>query len=163
MRATRVLRLISGIALLMCFLLAITSRWYRTYFGFALLGSGNVEIWAEEGGLSVIWYSASDEDGHPIPYEGSHGLAVFYHPIFWDEYLTLDMAYYDYGTHSLTQIPFLLLTIVGAGLFGGSCVLARILRNRIAFPACQRCGYNLTGNVSGRCPECGNPLVSGRH
>lgn len=23
---------------------------------------------------------------------------------------------------------------------------------------CQRCGYNLTGNVSGKCPECGKPI-----
>jgi hypothetical protein len=23
---------------------------------------------------------------------------------------------------------------------------------------CQACGYDLTGNVSGRCPECGRPL-----
>ncbi|HPM24330.1 MAG TPA: hypothetical protein PLP66_10530 [Phycisphaerae bacterium] len=23
---------------------------------------------------------------------------------------------------------------------------------------CARCGYDLTGNVSGRCPECGTPL-----
>ncbi len=23
---------------------------------------------------------------------------------------------------------------------------------------CQKCGYNLTGNVSGRCPECGTPV-----
>ena len=22
---------------------------------------------------------------------------------------------------------------------------------------CRKCGYNLTGNVSGRCPECGTP------
>jgi hypothetical protein len=22
---------------------------------------------------------------------------------------------------------------------------------------CRKCGYNLTGNVSGRCPECGAP------
>ena len=26
---------------------------------------------------------------------------------------------------------------------------------------CQKCGYNLTGNVSGRCPECGTPVKSG--
>ncbi|MBK9118403.1 MAG: hypothetical protein IPM18_02215 [Phycisphaerales bacterium] len=25
---------------------------------------------------------------------------------------------------------------------------------------CQACGYDLTGNVSGRCPECGTPLSS---
>lgn len=24
---------------------------------------------------------------------------------------------------------------------------------------CQRCGYDLTGNVSGRCPECGTPIA----
>ncbi len=23
---------------------------------------------------------------------------------------------------------------------------------------CQNCGYDLTGNVSGRCPECGTPV-----
>jgi hypothetical protein len=23
---------------------------------------------------------------------------------------------------------------------------------------CQTCGYNLTGNTSGRCPECGQPV-----
>jgi hypothetical protein len=29
--------------------------------------------------------------------------------------------------------------------------------DRQRFPAghCRKCGYNLTGNVSGRCPECG--------
>ncbi len=27
---------------------------------------------------------------------------------------------------------------------------------------CQKCGYNLTGNVSGRCPECGTPIKPGR-
>ena len=31
------------------------------------------------------------------------------------------------------------------------------------FPAghCQKCGYDLTGNVSGRCPECGSSLSDG--
>ena len=24
---------------------------------------------------------------------------------------------------------------------------------------CQNCGYNLTGNVSGRCPECGEHVA----
>jgi predicted Zn-ribbon and HTH transcriptional regulator len=24
--------------------------------------------------------------------------------------------------------------------------------------ACQKCGYDLTGNVSGRCPECGEAV-----
>ena len=28
-------------------------------------------------------------------------------------------------------------------------------RRRIPPGHCQKCGYNLTGNTSGRCPECG--------
>jgi hypothetical protein len=28
-------------------------------------------------------------------------------------------------------------------------------RRRIPSGHCRRCGYNLTGNISGRCPECG--------
>ncbi len=30
-------------------------------------------------------------------------------------------------------------------------------RRRIPPGHCRKCGYNLTGNVSGKCPECGNP------
>jgi hypothetical protein len=31
-------------------------------------------------------------------------------------------------------------------------------RRRIPLGHCQKCGYNLTGNVSGICPECGQKL-----
>jgi len=27
---------------------------------------------------------------------------------------------------------------------------------------CERCGYNLTGNISGRCPECGRRITPSR-
>jgi hypothetical protein len=29
-----------------------------------------------------------------------------------------------------------------------------------SFPRCPRCSYNLTGNLSGVCPECGTPAVA---
>jgi len=32
------------------------------------------------------------------------------------------------------------------------------LDRRIPTGHCQKCGYNLTGNVSGVCPECGTPI-----
>lgn len=34
------------------------------------------------------------------------------------------------------------------------------LSDRRRYPAghCTKCGYNLTGNVSGRCPECGTTI-----
>ena len=33
-------------------------------------------------------------------------------------------------------------------------------RARIATQLCVACGYNLTGNTSGTCPECGKPVPS---
>ena len=29
---------------------------------------------------------------------------------------------------------------------------------RLEYPKCRECGYNLTGNVSGVCPECGTEI-----
>jgi hypothetical protein len=37
-------------------------------------------------------------------------------------------------------------------------VFPRVIRSRFPPGHCQTCGYNLTGNTSGRCPECGQPL-----
>ncbi len=33
------------------------------------------------------------------------------------------------------------------------------LREHFAVPRCESCGYNLTGNVSGVCAECGSPIA----
>jgi len=43
-------------------------------------------------------------------------------------------------------------------------VAIRYVRSRRRRPpeACKRCGYNLTGNVSGICPECGTPIGNGQ-
>jgi hypothetical protein len=38
--------------------------------------------------------------------------------------------------------------------------LCQILRPRYRAGGCAACGYNLTGNVSGICPECGTAVVS---
>ncbi len=48
-------------------------------------------------------------------------------------------------------IPFTLAMV--------STALLWLLDRRRAKPGhCGRCGYSLTGNVSGRCPECGTPV-----
>ena len=50
------------------------------------------------------------------------------------------------------------------GIYGGvfATRFKRDWPHRRRFPIgfCEYCGYNLTGNVSGRCPECGNRIIS---
>ena len=38
-----------------------------------------------------------------------------------------------------------------------TAILWMLDRRRIPAGHCRKCGYDLTGNVSGRCPECGTP------
>jgi len=61
-------------------------------------------------------------------------------------------------THSLRQgfslpiwVPFVMFAIPTAFLW------YRDRRRRVLPGHCQRCGYDLTKNESGRCPECGVP------
>ena len=59
------------------------------------------------------------------------------------------------------SLGVLLLPIVGLLLAGSFASTIRRIRRwqRICF--CRGCGYNLTGNVSGICPECGSMLDAG--
>jgi hypothetical protein len=48
-------------------------------------------------------------------------------------------------------IPFLIVAVPTACLWW-------IDLRRLPVGCCQRCGYNLAGNISGVCPECGTPI-----
>ncbi len=39
-------------------------------------------------------------------------------------------------------------------------VLSQLRRTRLPFNACRNCDYNLTGNITGVCPECGETTAS---
>jgi hypothetical protein len=54
-------------------------------------------------------------------------------------------------------LPFWVACLAGAAVWGISVVGDR---RQLVVGHC-RCGYDLTGNVSGRCPECGRALDSG--
>lgn len=41
----------------------------------------------------------------------------------------------------------------------GAHAMVALHRQKETIGRCQVCDYNLTGNVSGKCPECGTPIV----
>ena len=56
------------------------------------------------------------------------------------------------------MVPLWLAAIIAGGLMWLSwLVVPRVIRRhlRLAEGLCISCGYDLTGNVSGMCPECG--------
>lgn len=61
--------------------------------------------------------------------------------------------------------PWATLCYVALSLFQGlilSCALllqTRAWRRRVRRGVCLRCGYDLTGNISGVCPECGTRVL----
>jgi len=83
-------------------------------------------------------------------------------PFTWNE-LLMNMGADQFVRAFLEPVLGL---FVGVGLFLGSHSLVRIwsrlryagLRDKLGI--CLHCGYDLTGNVSGVCPECGTPRES---
>ena len=68
------------------------------------------------------------------------------------------IGYHHYHVRELT-VPFWFLTAVLAA--GPMYVMARAILRRHQgrrTGLCRGCGYNLTGNLSGICPECGRPV-----
>lgn len=52
-----------------------------------------------------------------------------------------------------TSVPLLI-----AVAFFSQRLVQRRLAKRNAYPLCDGCDYNLTGNTTGVCPECGEPI-----
>lgn len=78
---------------------------------------------------------------------------------FWMTYCP-DGDFYD--PHVMGAALAFWAWLLGAAALGlatlGSALLRTVFRHPPRPGTCKRCGYDLTGNVSGRCPECGTPV-----
>ncbi len=65
-----------------------------------------------------------------------------------------------WGTHLnwVVSIPLWLLLAIAAI----PTAFLWQLDHRVPPGYCKKCGYDLTGNVSGICPECGTPVKAGK-
>ncbi len=101
-------------------------------------------------------------DGFPDAVAGVIGIAVSWKQLLAPagSWINQPNIWESLGRQLLAPI---LKLILGVGLFLGSHGLVRIwsrLRSagiRDKLGVCLHCGYDLTGNTSGTCPECGNP------
>jgi len=75
---------------------------------------------------------------------------VFPRPVWWIKPLQVDGRIGFIYLVVPLWIPFLLVAIPTAYLFRRD--------HRIPQGHCQKCGYDLTGNISGVCPECGEKI-----
>lgn len=101
-----------------------------------MLTSGRLFIFgpapnAPMGPVELRWYEAWSGFGLTWPYIGTN-------PYWGREYM-------------FPAWLILLIALVPTAL------LWWLDRRRPSLGHCQKCGYDLTGNVSGRCPECGTP------
>jgi hypothetical protein len=59
-------------------------------------------------------------------------------------------------TFRISLAWLVVITAILPLIFGPRWVLKTLRTHRAEH--CRRCGYNLTGNTSGTCPECGSPI-----
>jgi len=75
-------------------------------------------------------------------------------------YLNLDPSRSLVEVVLLALLPVVALACAVCGAALGAVAGYRIATRRerqVRVDACNSCGYSLVGNVSGRCPECGQP------
>jgi hypothetical protein len=145
-----------------------------------ILGIGSLSLTLVIGALWVpsMWRSMARFDGERV-FQVDRGTFVVRIPsetevfIRWDQHPgwesywratpeaswgfphTNEMFQSSIGGWSEIILP--LWTVFGLSAAPGVVLLWRHRRRRLP-GFCRRCGYNLTGNVSGICPECGTPI-----
>ena len=128
-----------------CYLatLALFAIWLLS--GFIVININHVRI--GQGTVTIIW-------GAPVKGYGIHrNNADFCTSTLWPEYETINLPPPRPTVHWV-EVPLMLL--------GMCCATVHVLLRRFVEPVdpkmCQACGYSLTGNTSGICPECGTAI-----
>jgi hypothetical protein len=86
---------------------------------------------------------------------------VLFCPGSWLYALVVAVWWFDPARDDFMRFPALFgLVVSWLATFAGYCVWKA--HRKPAEDVCRVCEYNLAGNVSGRCPECGTPIEGAR-
>ena len=125
--------------------------------------SGRMAVgWVTTRTIRKIAYDMSDpetalwlkmECSVPFPTMGARTCTSY----LWDTIVVRTIASGEVSDQAVSCPWWAILPVLGAlsSFSGFRCLRAFARRAMRDLEHCQRCGYNLTGNVSGRCPECG--------
>jgi len=100
---------------------------------------------------SLIAYSGLSIDGTPLTFDAQWGWSG----ITAGQFATCTAVW---GPRTTAKSQFWAIWPMLVGVALPSVTLFFLIPKRIPPGHCQTCGYDLTGNVSGRCPECGTPI-----
>ncbi len=132
--------------------MSVQRRWYY----YRDVGSYNIGLELIDGYFGVECYNVNQ---NPEPFGGVESVPSSTDILPWRfEIDNTVLAYGNDGTFTVwdVSVPFWMPFLIVAS---PTTILWWLDRRRIPPGHCQKCGYNLTGNVSGVCPECGEPIA----
>ena len=174
-RRSRTRRVLKWICTTICALIAgmwLLSSWYNVVFFYsrshgeaASVNGGVVHVWWEDRARAQQQQRAASQAGlrweRPADFPLVHVSRIKDAPkLYW--IIPTYRAAGSQAQQGITRpqghlwIPLWLLFV----LIGIPTGLLWWRDRRIPSSHCQNCGYDLTGNVSGRCPECGTAVPS---
>jgi hypothetical protein len=172
----RLCTLLAGVSVLACLLMSLL--WLRScwYSDEAELWMWDSHVFKAESAPGYVWLSAGIGNAHsfrPFFFDYGCGLAAAgrdeldeLYEVAEDGSLPISFHWGGFMVLGDQSMPRVIVTpywfpIVLLGGFA-RLMIRRVrsvrTRDRTARGQCGRCGYNLTGNTSGTCPECGAPV-----
>ncbi len=139
-RRHRIRRIAKWAGLLVCVLMVVAWVVNLRWIAYCMSGSGIVGC--AHGAVVIHIQEMYDPVGWRVFEKGGDGIA-------WRHHLS---RFERSNRHSSLRIPLWMPLVVVAI---PTAILWRRDRRRILDGHCQKCGYDLTANVSGKCPECG--------
>ena len=131
-----------------CLVAIVAAFWLSRYWSFTL-GAGNIAVLADSGRLGLFCVT-----GRPGPASWRFSKNLPPRTTLWH------FDWYEPGPPPPPKmwvvvfplwIPLLIVIVPTAILWHRD-------PGRVLPGHCRKCGYDLTGNVSGRCPECGKAV-----
>lgn len=130
----------------------LASVWAAEQFVSANYVFARSAIWLAWGQIHIIWPTTPDA-GFPITQKGWHTAREWYTRTVWRP--RWERMAKGVVVSIPLWIPIVLVAVPTAYLFWHD-------RRHPTSGHCRNCGYNLTANTSGVCPECGTAIPDGQ-